>query len=401
VYVRLIVREIRFRQRIVIVRWLSTSLLILLTISIGIPAVAAQESSPSFGMTHQETGLTHIELTLEAGEAEEFTLRHSVRDDSPVDVTVFPSNVYTVRGGGMGVNDIDNPRTGATTWLDLRTTDLTLEPEEPIEQLITIDVPSDAAPGEYVTAIVSQEDSDGDSAERARQVVPIYITVPGNREPAMDLDGIQHRVSEGQSVIDIILENTGNVHLQPQGHFALRSIGGDTLAETGIGLDTVYAGTSTRVEITFTTELPAGEYLIDLSLRDDITGASIESDGLSVIIAGAEPTPETTSASAVADDTQSDDGSDGGVIGGVRIPGLTDGATVGTNGLILGGLALVSMMVLLAALIVRKGRRPAGSERRPVPVAQPQSQLLRPEPEPRPHHRPRPIRQLVPPGRAH
>ena len=380
-------------------RWLGTTFIILLTLLIGVPALADQNGSASFGMEHVESGLTHIDITLEPGESEEVTLRHFVRDDAEVDVTVFPSNVYTVRGGGMGVNDIDHARTGATTWLDLRTTDFNLTPDEPIEQSITITVPEDTEPGEYITAIVSAETDTGAGADRPRQVVPVYINVPGARAPEMEIESVQHHVAEGQSVVSVTLANTGNVHLRPAGSFAIRSLAGTTLADTAIGLDTVYAGTSTRIEITFTEELPAGEYLIAIDLRDDITGASAGADDLSVIVGGGEPaseqTPEPTEAAESDDDAEN-----GGIIGGIRLPELPSGRTPGMEGLILGGLALFSIMVLVATLIIRRSQRGPATDRQPVSVAHRRPTMLQQEPPARSSHRPRPIRQLIPPGRT-
>ncbi|TVR68572.1 MAG: hypothetical protein EA415_16195 [Sphaerobacteraceae bacterium] len=384
-------------------RWLGTTLLILLTFLIGVPALADQNGSASFGLEHVETGLTHIDLTLEPGESEELTLRHFVRDDAGVDVTVFPSNVYTVRGGGMGVNDIDQARTGATTWLDLQTTDFNLTPDEPIEQSITITVPEDADPGEYITAIVSAKADTEVGSDRPRQVVPVYIEVPGERNPDMELESVQHHVAEGQSVVALTLANSGNVHLRPEGSFAIRSLSGTTLADTAIGLDTVYARTSTRIEITFTEELPAGEYLIAIDLRDDITGASAAADDLSVIVGGGEPaseeTPEPTEAAEPDDDPEN-----GGIVGGIRLPELPSGGTPGMEGLILGGLGLFSIMVLVATLIVLRSQRAPETVRESMPVDDRRPTMFEPqksqEPPARSSHRPRPIRQLIPPGRT-
>lgn len=362
---------------------------------------AAQSQQPAFGMEHVETGLTHIELSLSPGESEEFTLRHFTRDESSAEVVVFPSNVYTVSGGGMGVNDIDNPRSGATTWFDLRTTDLTLEPEEPVEQVVTIAVPEDASPGEYATAIVSMSatDENGGTTDRPRQVLPVYIDVPGERTPGMEVDGVEHRVSEDQSVVDVRVLNSGNVHLRPEGTFALRSIGGDSLAETEIGLDTVYAGTSTRIEVTFTNELPSGEYLISLNLRDNITGATVEEDNLSVIVGGVDSTPIATP-SETASTSQSDDSSDGGIIGSIRDTEFSGGGS-GMQWLVLGGLVIFSIMVLVATVVVRMGRRSPATPRQPLPVAHRKPLILSPAPPARQPERLRSIRQLVPPGRAH
>jgi hypothetical protein len=383
------------------VRWLFTISLASLTLLISASLAVAQNQSPGFGMQHVETGLTHIELTLAPGESEEFTLRHFTRDESTAEVVVFPSNVYTVRGGGMGVNDIDHPRSGATTWFDLVTTDLTLEPDESVEQTITISVPEDASPGEYATAIVSMsaDEQNGDTGDPLRQVVPVYIDIPGERTPEMELDGVEHRVVEDQSVVDIRLLNSGNVHLRPEGTFALRSISGDTLAETAIGLDTVYARTPTRIEITFTNELPSGEYLISLSLRDDITGANVETDDLSVIVGTVESTPESTPAAATSPD-QTDDADNGGIVGSIRGSDLPSGGTPGMQAMALGGLAIVFIIVLVVTLIIRMGPPAPASPQQPVRAAHRNPSIFQHEPPPRQPERHRPIRQLVPPGRA-
>lgn len=369
-------------------RFLSGSLLALLLITLMTISAIAGQGEIRLGIEPVDSDLAYFDLTLQPGESAERIVRFANHGEIATSASVFVADVYTLHGGGMGMADIDDPRTGASEWLDFDAAELTLEPGESLEQSFTVRVPDATPPGDYITSIVIQnsEPADiGDNDERfdqtVRQGIAVSIDVPGGREPEMGVGDLRHSVSGGGSVLEIDLENSGNAHLRPSGTVSLLDETGESLADSAVSLGTVYAGTGTVIELSFTDELPPGEYLVSLTLEDEETGATIGADGLELSIDAPDPTP----------DPEDDDG----VIGAVRSPNETISSNPGLSALIAGGIALFGVMIIVAAIVVsRASREERPGEPAPIPKGSPQSE------SPRQSRSHRQVRQLAPRKKA-
>ncbi len=194
--------------------------------------------------------------------------------------TTYAADAYTLVNGGFGARLASEPIGGTTRWLAYPTLTFDLAPRSEVARSVTVAVPSDAAPGEYIAALVVQPLDPvpvGGSLEirqLAREAIAVAISVPGPARPELRISGIEHRYAPDGSVLRIGLQNPGNRHLRPSGSFTLADAGGRRLEERPVSMDTVYAGTSTVLEV-HVARLPAGSYVGALSLADGATSASV------------------------------------------------------------------------------------------------------------------------------
>jgi hypothetical protein len=357
--------------------------------------VMAQDGAIRLGIEAVDSDRAYFELTLEPGESADLTVRFTNNGEIATGASVFAADVYTIRGGGMGMADIAAPRTGATEWIDFQDEELELYPGDSVDQTIRVDVPEDAAAGEYITSVVIQNsdpigigDDDQRFAQTVRQGIAIAIEVPGESRPEMRIGSANHVVSGSRSVVEVELDNIGNVHLQPFGTFALLEPDGTTIAESSLSLDSVYAGTSTVIEVTFTDLLPSGEYQVSVTMEESEYGASVDADEALSVADQSETEPETDS--------------DDGIVSAITSPERTVVENPGWVALIGAVLVLVGIVVMLAVVVVARTTRQPTIKARPSsefsfhsasPAAE-QTAVVVP-----PNISRRQIRQLTPMGR--
>jgi hypothetical protein len=390
------------------VRTLSVFLISTLLLTLGLSGVvhAAQDEPVRLGIEPVDSDLHYFNISLEPGESTELAVRFSNHGERATVAQVFPADVFTLHGGGMGMADIDDPRTGATEWIGLEPAELELEPGGSVEQAFSVSVPEDTPPGDYISSLVIQNaepveigDEEGTQFDQTvRQGIAVAIDVPGDRIPAFEITGISHDVTGERSVVEVDVENIGNTHLRPRGTFEFKNAEGDVLADSSVWLDTVYAGTATVLEVNFTTVLPPGEYLISMSLEDEEAGASSAVDGLELSIASPEPESEPE---------EGDDSEDGGLAGGLRSTDLPDSMPSPLTLIVVGSMVLLSALIILAAVLYARSRRPR-RQRQPMRMPSRRPEMLRHEQYGRSSHSAAgsqpgsrsSIRQLKPPGRS-
>jgi hypothetical protein len=208
---------------------------------------------------------------------------------------------------------------------------------------LTVTVPLDAGPGEYISSLVLENDaavrnSGGVAFDQfVRQAIAVVITVPGARQPELRLGKAHHEIVAGRSVVSVAVENSGNVRLKPIVAFVLRDATRTEISRKTFQMDTFYARTDTLVAVSLATLLPAGRYTIELALADGPQG--VEANGLIDLVVGP--------------------GAGGG---GVAGPGLTP---VGPGGapqsvvIALASLATVLAGLVLTGVILARSRRRA------------------------------------------
>jgi hypothetical protein len=294
--------------------------------------------------------------TLQPGATAELVVNLANYGDVTIDARTFAADVYSIINGGFGARLRDEPATATTTWLEYPTDVLTIEPGKAIRRSFTVSVPGDARPGEYITSIVIENDQAVTSGEGiafnqfVRAAVAVVITVPGDAQPALGLGVARHSFLGQQSVVGVAIDNTGDLSLRPAGTIAITTEAGEAIDRREVAMDSVYAHTSTWLEIVLDRGLAPGRYLAIVDIADPDRGGATSGSrpfevGISTI-APSVPNPGTAATDTV----------DLPVIGPVATGGMVVPAFV--VGLAIGATAIVVL------LIVRRRRKVHASDER-------------------------------------
>jgi hypothetical protein len=223
-----------------------------------------------------------FDLAMMPGEVRSFQVDVGNDGSATLAVRTYATDVYTIINGGFGGRLREAPKTGMTTWLDYRDETVVLRPGQAIRRGFTISVPATAAPGEYITSLILENDqpiAGGGTVgldEIIRQAVAVVVTVPGPRVPALVIRPAAQEVLAGASVISIAVGNTGNIRLKPVVGFSLVDGGGVQISRATVQMDTFYAQTETTVELRLGRLLQPGRYEVRLTLDDAASGSHAE-----------------------------------------------------------------------------------------------------------------------------
>jgi hypothetical protein len=177
-----------------------------------------------------------------------------------------------------------------TGWLVYPTRVIQLAPGERTGRSFTVAVPVDAGAGEYITSLVLENDQSIRDAgaigldQILRQAVAVVVTVPGRRSPGLSIGLANHVIVAGTSVVQVAVDNTGNVRLKPIVGFTLFAPTGAEISRTTVQMDTFYARTSTFIEVLLATLLPPGTYSVRLSLHDTGQRTHADRTGIALIV---------------------------------------------------------------------------------------------------------------------
>lgn len=288
-----------------------------------------------------------FDLTMAPGETRSLAVDIANDGEAPLLARTYAANVYTIINGGFGARLRDEPQGGTTEWLEYATDLLELPVGGRMRRSFSVAVPADAAPGEYITSLVLENEEPFRRPgaltlnQVVRQAVAIVVTVPGRRSPGLAIGAASHKVVAEISVVAVAVENTGNVRLKPLITFALFDPMGTLVSQTTVPMDTFYAHTATFVEVPLAVLLPAGSYTIKLAVEDSAQGLQVTENVIPLLV-GATP-----------------DGPDGGTaVPGDRLPFDDAGVTlVGWIAIVLAGLVLA----VTCAKVVGARRRDAGA----------------------------------------
>jgi hypothetical protein len=285
-----------------------------------------------------------FERSLEPGASAELVVNLANYGDAAVKARTFAADVYSIINGGFGARLRDEPTTGTTTWLDYPAGVLTIEPGQAIRRSFTVTVPGDARPGEYITSIVIENDEPIESGggiafnQFMRSAIAVVITVPGPSVTKLELGDARHSFLGAQSVVGVAIDNTGDLLLRPAGTIVITTEAGETVDQRAVAMDSVYAHTSTWLEIVLDRGLSPGRYLavVDVSDPDRGGGTSgsrpfeVGSDAVVPVI----PNPGTA-----ATDTVELPVIGPVATGGMVVPAFVIGITIGATAIALLALA--------------------------------------------------------------
>lgn len=241
----------------------------------------------------------YFEELVEPGEGHEFSLVLQNAGGQPLGLLIYPADVESMANGGMGVNFQDHERTEPTTWLNFPEGIVEINAGEELVQSFTVTVPEGTEPGQYVTAIgVETVDSyavgeeGGAFRQVLRKVVAVVIIVPGPADPGFAIGEPEVLVQQGQTVLRLPIENTGNIRVRPAGTVTLTGANGNEVATGDVAMGSVYMGDTAPYELWMPTALAPGEYSVSADLEDPDTGVSDTIEDVRVtIVREATPVP--------------------------------------------------------------------------------------------------------------
>lgn len=273
----------------------------------------------------------------------------------PVAMRTYATNAYTIPNGGMGVGLADDPKEGTALWISYPEDVFTVGAESQRTRSFEVSVPPSAEPGEYIAAIVVQNNDPirrgGREGVQINQVlrhaVAVSIQVPGELKPQMTIGSARDALVGGRTMVSVGIENTGNQHLTPQADMVLRSLDGKVLAQQSIDMNTVYAGTESSVEMMLSGELLPGDYTVELQLVGPALGAPVQSGLL----------PLTVTEKQEAVNPKADTGTGGRVAELLQSDNTDAGLWARTLGPYLAAMALAAVFVLILLIVRRRRRR--------------------------------------------
>jgi hypothetical protein len=324
--------------------------LLLLSLLLGIlaapPATLASDGGFKLALSPVGQAGAYFDLTMRPGEIARLQVDISNDGTASVGARTYATDVFTIINGGYGGRLRDTPQTGMTAWLEYATTVLDLQPGQRARRSLTVTVPVDIGPGEYMSSLIVENDApvrgEGGVAfdQFVRQAVAVAVTVPGVRTPALRIGEASHQVVAGKSIVSVAVENSGNVRLKPLVEFTLRDATGAQVSRASLQMDTFYARTDTFVAVSLAALLLPGTYTVQISLDDQTQHVRVGAESITFVVVAA-----ATSATPDGAVPRLTEVIQGGGIGDSPFPAMAA----------IGGTMLLGLVCL--ALLARRRRR--------------------------------------------
>jgi hypothetical protein len=235
-----------------------------------------------------------FDVTLAAGAKRTLRIELGNQGTSDIVARTYAADAYTIINGGFAARLRGEASAGTTRWLGYRPAVLQLPARRAVVRSFTLSVPPGTPPGEYLSAIVLENDQpvEGSGAVALnhvlRQAVAVSVRVPGPARPALKIGSATHKVVAAHSVLAVAVTNPGNARLTPSGPLVLRDSSGAVVSRATVSMDSFYAHTATQVEVTLARALQPGRYTVDLTLSDTQRGARATAEGLPLVVADAQ-----------------------------------------------------------------------------------------------------------------
>lgn len=191
------------------------------------PATAGSPSEVTWGVAPADDQLgknrAHFTYTLAPGAKVTDALRVVNRSKAPITLKVYASDGFTTSTGTLDLLPADQKPVDVGSWIVMKDSTVTLQPQQAATIPFTLTIPADATPGDHtggvVTSLVSQDGPSSVSLDR-RLGSRIYLRVPGTLTPALKLDGVHvdyhgtiNPGSSGSATVTYTVVNTGNARL--------------------------------------------------------------------------------------------------------------------------------------------------------------------------------------------
>lgn len=222
------------------------------------------------------------DLEVGAGDSLDLAIKIVNIGEIPADLSTYKTNAVNAPNGGFSTGDKTDLPVGLTEWTDYAAQEFQLAPGEERQISFTVNVPRDAVPGQYFTALVV-DTSEGlpipgvDSFKQVLgQATSLSIIVPGDLETRIELGDPFLDPESSWHGLEVPVTNTGNYLIRPAGELTLTNASGKEVLSTSVKMKSVYGGLSTTLSILLPEPLEPGEYTLNLALKDEESGVSAE-----------------------------------------------------------------------------------------------------------------------------
>jgi len=226
---------------------------------------------------------------VEINQGQSANLTVSIENIGEVLVKLRLSKVNAINdvNGGFVADDESVAATGITKWLDFPEQTLSLEPGASQEVTFSVSVPEGASPGQYISALVARtEPMETPGLENIDHTlgyaISVGILVPGDLHPSFELGPPNVERRGENAVLQVPVTNTGNYLVRPSGLIELVDADGTAIMSSPVEMLSVYAGLTTNMEVVLPGQMPAGNYILNLLLTDEASGASAAIEDVAV-----------------------------------------------------------------------------------------------------------------------
>jgi hypothetical protein len=274
---------------------------------LSIPRVVSADSPVKLAVEPVDEPGAFFQRSLAAGESSELIVNLANYGPQSIRARTFAADVYPIINGGFGARLRDEPASGATTWLDYPSEELVIGSGEAIHRTIPVAVPVGTKPGEYITSLVIENEDPLPAGEGVafnqfvRSAVAVVIVVHGPAEAALRLGDARHSFLDGRSVVGVATDNTGDLLLRPAGSFRITTDAGELVDERQVTMGSVYAHTSTWLEVVLDRPLAPGRYFANVDVTDPDRGGP--ASGARPFEVGQDTGPRRSDPGAIATDT--------------------------------------------------------------------------------------------------
>lgn len=196
---------------------------------------------------------TLFDMSAEPGKKWSSSFR--VINANPYELTVYASVVNFVpygesgQGGFLSVKDSDSTGTTLAEWITIDTPKIVIPPEQTATVPFSITVPGDASPGGHFASIMvgtqpPDNDSLGSRVETSQVVTSlVFMRVAGEIIESGQIRSFRTTsriVEQPQATIELRFENTGNVHLRPQGEIIITNMWGQSRGIIPVNQSTMF-----------------------------------------------------------------------------------------------------------------------------------------------------------------
>lgn len=186
---------------------------------------------------------------------------------SAVHLKIYPADGLTSANGGIGFPNSDKARTEAGTWVELSTSDITLQPGEQQTIGLRVSVPTNVPPKQYVAGVVLEnadlvKGSGGVAVNiLQRTATAIVITVGGPLSESMEIEGVDSVArGNGTTLTARMVNNSDSLVVPTAITIEVLDLSGKVLAALPATGGTILPGDRIEVSTSYDKPLKAGTH---------------------------------------------------------------------------------------------------------------------------------------------